>query len=145
MNDAPDLPEIDYDAVEEQARQWARVAMDRCWVGDPREPQRGHWSDEVREDFAQWAQELTGEYLQQSHLLVHPHDWRKVMADPQHARYLQLIMRGRHRAIATCFRRACFRELRAAFFEYVSWSGRIPRTTLPPAPASLPERRKEAR
>ena len=149
-DDGPDwdelFPPIDYDALEKHAWDAAKIAIDRCWLPDGT-PQRGHWSGEMRSDFAAWAEELTAAYMAESHPLYRPGRILALMRDANMARAVQIAMRGRQNAIYTRYRRACYDGLWTAFTEFARYVGRIPQTTMPPAspPAQQPpqQRRKE--
>lgn len=142
------FPPIDYDALEDHAREAAKVAIDRCWIRDNQygsDMRSGYWSDEIYADFAWWADILTAAYMLESHALYQPRRMMALLRDPEAAGILHAAMRGRKHAIETRYRRVCYEALKATFKEYLDYTGRLPRATLPPAPTSLPERRKEAR
>src|SRR5690348_4323682 len=127
------FPPIDYDALEKHAWDAAKIAIDRCWLPGGT-PQRGHWSGEMRSDFAAWAEELTAAYMAESHPLYRPGRILALMrSSTDMARAVQIAMRGRQNAIYTRYRRACYDGLWTAFTEFARYVGQIPRSTLPPA------------
>lgn len=137
------FPPIDYDAVDNHAREAAKVAVSRCWVQNGGALEHGAWSDEMRSDFAWWADELTAAYMAESHALYRPRRMLALMRDPEVARIIHVAMRGRQNAIYTRYRRTCYEALWTAFFEFARFVGRIPQTTMPPASPPAQQRRKE--